>query len=154
MRNNVVLEPGALAFLDLHQKYKLNEITHNALLTSDIVAVDSRGVGIADMIYVGDEKGNLWKINLQNWTHQQYKLGLPGSIIGKPIVGRHPSGVGVLIYLLTQIKLSKHQVINVFSDYQHVIKPFYTIEEEPSLGQPILRQGYLIVQDKLNDYVK
>lgn len=139
----------SLTFLNLHTQNIIKQIIIPKDHISSIVAVDSNGKGYSDAVYFGDDEGNLWKINMQNWTCQQHQLGLFGGIIAKPIVGRHPSGNGVLIYLLTQIKLNKQQIIHVFSDNQNVIKPFYTIEEEPSLGQPILRQGYLLAVDKL-----
>ncbi len=139
-----------LIFLDYEYGHKIKEFIIPTI-TSEFVAVDSKGSGFSDIVYFGDDEGNLWKINLHNWVCQQYPLRLSGSIIAKPIVGRHPSENGVLIYLLTRIKLNKQQVIHVFHDNYQQIKPFYTIEEEPSLGPPLMRQGYLLCVDKFNN---
>lgn len=96
---------------------------------------------IADYVYLTDNQGQLWKINRENvWK----RMPMNGTIIGKPVVGRHPGGVGVLVYVLV-VDEAQNSIVALSDNFQDPIFPFFTIVDKNSLSEPKLRQGYLVV---------
>jgi len=92
-----------------------------------------------DAIYFPGEQGKLQKINMINHLHSQEPL-FSGELLGKPIVGRHPHGKGVLLYILTE-----HKILGLWDENDYFHPPFLIIEDAEILGHPLLWQGLLLV---------
>lgn len=86
---------------------------------SGVGAVDLDGDFKVDFIYAGDIIGNLWKFDVQDASTSKWAVaysggstpapfyeaknssGTPQPIISSPVIGRFPSGVGLMVYFGT-----------------------------------------------------
>lgn len=133
--------------------------TQKASELSTLATVDSKARGFCDEVYVGDSNGRLWKIALEgsavDWHIAQYVDLSLEKIVGQPVVGRHPEGKGVMVYLLIQAHDRRHKIVALATDKQNVFTISFVIDEYCRVQQPLLRQGYLIVStDEPNEINK
>lgn len=90
---------------------------------ADPVAVDVNRDSIVDIIYAGDQQGNVWRFDVSSptvtdWslsasTRRLYTTQANQAITTRPVVGRHPSG-GVLVYFGTgkHLESSDNNLVN------------------------------------------
>lgn len=105
------------------------------------VPFDSDGNGLADVIYAGDLKGNLWRfdvkdINPANWNVAYggmplVSAGASKPFISAPLVTWHPQG-GQLVFLGTGKYLEPSDVINVDTQTLYAV---WDIETPVSVSQ-------------------
>jgi len=88
-------------------------ITTELLQLTELSALDTQGLGYVDYLYIGDSLGQLWQIDIsaakpQQWQRSaqpkfinQYQ-GQTGALRTKPVVSRHHSGEGFMVYLVAQ----------------------------------------------------
>lgn len=138
-----------LLFLDIQNAKILKELILPCSEPSGIVAIDSKNNSFCDAIYIADG-ARLWKIDINSSSMSDWNfssIALPyGKIKGKPVVGRHPEGKGVMVYLLTENPNSMQSRIYALAINElHAGLPKFTINSVYMMGQPLLRQGYLIV---------
>ncbi|MFI4937444.1 MAG: hypothetical protein ACHQJ6_02915 [Candidatus Berkiellales bacterium] len=123
------------------------------LSLSALIAVDSMSKGYADLIYVADNKGNIWKVNIDNRFPARWKAfqsDPPFSFVDKIIIGRHPESKGLLLYVLGIKKGSARKELfalwdkNLLLDFHYF--PFFSFSDLGKLSTFSLQQGVLLIQ--------
>ncbi len=136
-----------IAFIRFPSEEVLHVFSIDGKLTSKLLVVDTKANHRADLIFIGNESGDLLKIDISapfvdDWHITRFNQVVEGAMIGTPLVGLHPQGKGLLLYCL--VAQPNHQnTIAVLEQNAQGIKTFYTLTQA-YYSQPLLWQGYLL----------
>lgn len=144
------LKQTQISIVELHYGNQLFQTMIKSIISSEVIAVDSMQQNFADIAYMGDDKGRIWKLHFNDNWHITCHCILGVGKIHNLIVGKHPQGNGALIYVVSENPFEKHQELHALADVNNIIKHFFICKNPVSIEQFILWQGYLIASDASN----
>jgi hypothetical protein len=147
---NEELKQTQIEILDLHHGNQLFQTTIKSTISSNVIAVDSMQQNFSDVAYMGDANGYIWKLHFHDNWHLTCQRVLGVGKIHSLIVGKHPQGNGVVLYVVNDNPFDKHQELHALADVNNTIKPLFICKNPVSIEKFVLWQGYLIASDANN----
>jgi type IV pilus assembly protein PilY1 len=138
--------------------------TGNGLSTP--VPFDADGDGLADVIYAGDLKGNMWKFDVSSTTVASWNVALGGTplfaagssnpITSPPVVTLHPNGGNLVLFgtgkYLETSDVTDTSVRTLYGVWDDPVTPFATVPASDLITQTmtISGQGRLTTANPVN----